>query len=96
LCEAVHSAPSRAEVKNGGAALPLSHISHGIVLEQLSTGTTIWELPTFKQTWQWQLKYHCLAPAVAKQRMVPSLWLASSRSTVGSSQSQYCCTLYLA
>jgi hypothetical protein len=38
--EADHS-PSSAEVKKSGAILPLPHISSGVVLNQLSTGTAL-------------------------------------------------------
>jgi hypothetical protein len=40
--EADHSRPSSAEVKNGGAIPPLPIRLHGVVLNWLSTGTTLY------------------------------------------------------
>jgi hypothetical protein len=39
--ETDHSPLSSPEVKNGGAIPPLPHCLHGIVLNYLSTGTTL-------------------------------------------------------
>jgi hypothetical protein len=48
VCEADHSPPSSAKVKNGGPISPLSPIClHGMVLNSLNTGATLltyWEL----------------------------------------------------
>jgi hypothetical protein len=40
-CEADHSPPSTAEIKNCGATPPLSHTSYSLVIHQLRTGTTL-------------------------------------------------------
>jgi hypothetical protein len=42
--QADHSPPSSAEVKNGGAIPPLPPCLHGIVLNYLTTGTTLFSI----------------------------------------------------